>query len=365
MNRRNFFIKSIASLLYFTNSSSAKAGNQSIAQNENGNYKLSDSPNFNNLTKRFQHPDGDLNDKSFGELFDFFIEFLKRGDDDWENTGFPVVRKSNVELQDFSENVMWVGHSTVMINHSDLTVLTDPQFSDYASPFSFIGPRRATPTPFTPAELPPIDVVLISHNHFDHLDEYSIKEICKHQTSVKFVVPLGVKRLLIEWGATDVTELDWWQPFEVNGVMFQPTPVQHWSKRSAFDRNKTLWAGWFVQWQDFSFYFAGDTGYSNDFKEVTERLGRPSLAAIPIGAYEPREFMKSSHINPEDAVKVYKDLGVKYAIAIHWGTFKLTLEKMDEPPIRLDQAMRIAGISKTRFRVLEHGQSWPEVFIGS
>ena len=365
MNRRNFFIKSIASLLYFAIPFCAKASNLSLTKNKKSNYKLSDSPNFNNSTKRFQHPNGDLNDKSFGDLFDFFTEYFLRSDDDWENAGFPVVKKSDVELQDFSENVIWVGHSSVLINHSNLTVLTDPQFSDYASPFSFIGPRRATPVPFTPADLPPLDVVIISHNHYDHLDEYSIKQICKHQPSVKFVVPLGVKRLLIEWGATDVIELDWWEPIEINGVTFQPTPVQHWSKRSTFDRNKTLWAGWFVQWQDFSFYFAGDTGYSNDFKEVSKRLGSPSLAAIPIGAYEPREFMKSSHINPEEAVKVFEDLGAQYAIAIHWGTFKLTLEKMDEPPLRLDQALRISGHLKTRFRVLQHGQSWPELFISS
>ena len=353
------------SLLSLTIPRCAKATNLSSTQNKKSNGKLFDSPNFNNSTKRFQHPNGDLNDKSFGDLFDFFIEYFTRSDDDWENIGFPVVKKSNVELQNFSENAMWVGHSSVMINHSNVTVLTDPQFSDYASPFSFVGPRRATSAPFTPAELPLLDVVIISHNHYDHLDEYSIKQICKHQPTVKFVVPLGVKRLLTEWGATDVIELDWWQSVEINGVTFQPTPVQHWSKRSTFDRNKTLWAGWFVQWQDFSFYFAGDTGYSNDFKEVADRLGRPSLAAIPIGAYAPREFMKSSHINPEEAVRVFKDLGAKYAIAIHWGTFKLTLEKMNEPPLRLEQAIRIAGVSKTRFRVLQHGQSWPEIFIGS
>ena len=225
-----------------------------------------------------------------------------------------------------------------------------------------MGPRRATPAPFKPAESPPLDVVVISHNHYVHLDEYRIRQISKHQPNVKFLVPLGLSSLLIEWGVADVTELDLWQSVIVKGVTFQPTPVQHWSKRSAFDRNKTLWDGWMTKWEDFSFYFTGDTGYSDDFKEVSKRLGRPDLAAIPIGAYEPREFMKSSHINPEEAVAVFKDLGAKYAIAIHWGTFKLTLEKMDEPPRRLAQAIENAQVSKSQFLVLQHGEFWPEVF---
>ena len=274
-----------------------------------------------------------------------------------------VFKSSNNDLETFKENVMWVGHASILINHSDLTILTDPQFSEYASPFSFIGPRRITPAPFALSDLPQIDIVIISHNHFDHLDEHSIRQISLDQPKAKFLVPLGLKKLLVKWGVKDVTELDWWQQIKIKGTTFQPTPVQHWSKRSAFDRNKTLWAGWMTQWQDYSFYFTGDTGYSNDFKEIFKKLGAPDLAAIPIGAYEPRKFMRSSHINPEEAVKVFNDLGAKYAIAIHWGTFKLTLEKMDEPPHRLEQALESAGVSKTRFKVLKHGEFWPEPLV--
>ena len=352
-------------MLYFAIPGCAKAGEPSLIQNKKNHNKLSDSPNFNKSTKRFQHPAGDLYDKSFGDLFDFFKDYFRRADDEWESIGFPFLKSSSNELKNFHENAMWVGHATIMINHSNLTILTDPQFSNYASPFSFMGPRRITPVPFAISDLPPLDVVIISHNHYDHLDEYSVKQISKHQPKVKFLVPLGLKNLLVEWGAKDVTELDWWQSIKIKGATFQPTPVQHWSKRSAFDRNRTLWAGWMTQWGEFSFYFAGDTGYSDDFKEVSKRLGRPDLAAIPIGAYEPRKFMRSSHINPEEAVKVFKDLGAKYAIAIHWGTFKLTLEKMNEPPHRLDQALKTARISRSRFKVLQHGELWPEVFTHS
>ena len=362
ISRRNLLIKYISSLVYLAISGCKKFVDLSAGSCEESGFKLSDSPNFNKPTKIFQHPAGDLNEKSFGDLFSFFKDYLRRVDDDWENTGFPVIQIPDIQLQNFKENVMWVGHSSVMINHSNLTILTDPQFSNYASPFPFLGPRRATPAPFTPAELPPLDVVVVSHNHYDHLDECSIRQISKYQPNVKFLVPLGLRKLLIKWGAADVTELDWWQSMIVKGVTFQPTPVQHWTKRSAFDRNKTLWAGWMTQWEDFSFYFTGDTGYSDDFKEVSKRLGSPDLAAIPIGAYEPREFMKSSHINPEEAVAIFKDLGAKYALAIHWGTFKLTVEKMDEPPRRLEQALEKADVSKSQFRVLHHGEAWPEVF---
>lgn len=218
--------------------------------------------------------------------------------------------------------------------------------------------------PFEISDLPELDVVVISHNHYDHLDEFSIKQISMSQPEVTFLVPLGLRTLLLSWGARNVIELDWWQPVEIKGAILQPTPVQHWSKRSAFDRNKSLWAGWMVQWQDFSFYFAGDTGYSDDFKEVSSRLGNPDLAAIPIGPYEPREFMQSAHITPEEAVVIFEDLNAKYAIGIHWSTFKLTVEPMNEPPIRLGRELERLGIDKHRFRTLQHGEVWPQVFDG-
>jgi L-ascorbate metabolism protein UlaG (beta-lactamase superfamily) len=194
------------------------------------------------------------------------------------------------------------------------------------------------------------------------LDEKSIRNLTSAQQNIKYLVPLGLKSLLQEWGARNVIELDWWEPIEIDGVKFQPTPVKHWSKRTFFDRNKSLWAGWMMQWSDFAFYFAGDTGYSSDFKQTVEKLGNPDLAAIPIGAYEPRDFMKSAHINPEEAVRVFNDLGAKYAIGIHWGTFKLTLEPMNEPPNRLKKALKAAGLDSQIFRTLKHGETWPAVF---
>jgi len=320
------------------------------------------SPNFNKDTGRFQHPEGDKHNKSAGDLFDFFRAYYKREADKWENEGFPLISRSEAEMTSFRENVMWIGHASILINHKNVTVLTDPQFSDRASPFSFLGPKRVTPSPVKIDDLPDIDVVIISHNHYDHLDEKSIRNLTSAQQNIKYLVPLGLKSLLQEWGARNVIELDWWEPIEIDGVKFQPTPVKHWSKRTFFDRNKSLWAGWMMQWSDFAFYFAGDTGYSSDFKQTVEKLRNPDLAAIPIGAYEPRDFMKSAHINPEEAVRVFNDLGAKYAIGIHWGTFKLTLEPMNEPPNRLKKALKAAGLDSQIFRTLKHGETWPAVF---
>jgi len=328
-----------------------------------GTLDYSQSEHFNASTGRFEHPSGTQHNKSLTDLLGLASKFMRREQDEWEEKGFPVIPSSRENLADFRENMMWIGHSTIMLNHAGTTILTDPQFSERASPFSFWGPKRITPTPFDITDLPPVDVVLISHNHYDHLDEPSIRTLARSQPHIKFLVPLGLAPLLKEWGAEHVEELDWWQPVTIAGVDIQPTPVQHWSKRSFFDRNKTLWSGWMLRWEDFSFYFAGDAGYSEDFKTTAERLGSPSLAAIPIGAYEPRDFMKTTHLNPEEAVKAFQDLGATYAFGIHWGTFKLTLEKMDEPPLRLKSALEGEGISEEVFRVLTHGETWNEALL--
>ena len=321
-----------------------------------------DSPNFNPKTKMFQNSDSGSNDKSLSELIDLAKEFSKREKDQTAETGFPVTYRDQNGLSNFSESVIWLGQSTILLNHHGLNVVTDPHFSKRASPMSFLGPKRITPNPITINDLPEIDIVLISHNHYDHLDKTTIKELINLQPSIKYLVPLGLADMLRSWGVTDVTELDWWQPIKFQGVKIQPTPVKHWSKRTFFDRNKSLWSGWMLKWDDFSFYFAGDSGYSKDFKETAERLGAPTLAAIPIGAYAPRDFMKEAHMNPEEAVKVFKDLGAKYAVAVHWGTFKLTTEKMNEPLERLLQSLKDHGIASDKFRALQHGEIWEKPF---
>lgn len=323
---------------------------------ETMNYKK--SPNFNEQKQRFQHPAGDPSNKTVTDLFKMMREFSYRASDQLERQGFPVTYSDQNTLSAFSESVIWIGQSSILLNHNGVTILTDPHFSGRASPVGFAGPKRVTPAPFEISDLPIVDVVLISHNHYDHLDRTSIADLIAYQPSIKFFVPLGLAKTLRKWGANDVTELDWWQTAMLNGIEIQPTPVQHWSKRSFFDRNKSLWAGWMVKWSDFSFYFAGDSGYSDDFKETAKRLGSPTIAAIPIGAYEPRDFMKAAHMNPEEAVQTFVDLGAKYAFAIHWGTFKLTTEPMGEPKVRLRHSLTENDIALHRFRALQHGEEW-------
>ncbi len=323
---------------------------------ETMNYKK--SPNFNEQKQRFQHPAGDPSNKTVADLFKMMREFSNRASDQLETQGFPVTYSDQNTLSAFSESVIWIGQSCILLNHNGVTILTDPHFSGRASPVGFAGPKRVTPAPFEISDLPIVDVVLISHNHYDHLDRTSIADLIAYQPSIKFFVPLGLAKTLRKWGANDVTELDWWQTAMLNGIEIQPTPVQHWSKRSFFDRNKSLWAGWMVKWSDFSFYFAGDSGYSDDFKETAKRLGSPTIAAIPIGAYEPRDFMKAAHMNPEEAVQTFVDLGAKYAFAIHWGTFKLTTEPMGEPKVRLRHSLTENDIALHRFRALQHGEEW-------
>ena len=211
-----------------------------------------------------------------------------------------------------------------------------------------------------PEQLPDIDLVIISHAHYDHLDMPGLRRLAARQPDIRVIVPLGLGRYARKAGFADVTELDWWQADEdPDGPLVTATPVRHWASRGLFDRNKTLWAGFMIRFADgYQFYFAGDTGYGEDFLETRERLGAPDFAAIPIGAYEPRDFMRESHCNPEEAVQIFQDLQAGKAIGIHWGTFKLTLEPMNEPPQRLEEALSAAGIAADRFRALTHGERW-------
>ena len=317
------------------------------------------SENYNPQTGRFFNSDGSENKKSAGQLFKMAKAFFTREKDPLEDIGFPVLNPAAQPDSPTGRQVTWIGHSTLLVSINGQHILTDPIFIGRASPFSFFGPKRAGKPAMEITELPPIDAVVISHNHYDHLSLPSLKALHESQPDIHYFVPLGLSDLLQKAGIINITELDWWQSATHNGIELTATPVQHWSSRRGFDRNRTLWAGWMLKWPHFSFYFAGDTGYSDDFIQTREKLGAPDLAAIPIGAYNPREFMKASHVNPEEAVQIFKDLMPKQAISIHWGTFKLTLEPLQEPPVRLTAALEEEGIEATRFLALTHGQKLP------
>jgi len=253
----------------------------------------------------------------------------------------------------------WIGHATVLLQLNGKNILTDPQFSERASPLQWIGPRRVVRPGINLGELPPIDAVLISHDHYDSLDTPTITKLLHRPGGERtfFFVPLGLASWFRDLGAKKVVELDWWNSEEVDGLRFIAVPAHHWSKRGILSRNQTLWSGWVVEAPDFRFYFAGDSGYQPIFKEIGRRLGPFDLSAIPIGAYEPRWFMKYHHLSPEEAVEVHVDVESKKSVAIHWGTFPLSDEPLDEPPGKLRSALERKGIPNSDFLVLKHGET--------
>ena len=242
------------------------------------------------------------------------------------------------QLEEQSKNyAVWIGHSTYLLNNGDLTILTDPVFSKRASPFSWAGPKRLIAPAISLEELPRIDVVTVSHNHYDHLDIVSLKTLYKLNPNALFLVSKGDMDLLVRSGIQNVTEFLWWENIKVKNTLFTFTPVQHWSARGFRDRNKSLWGGWFMQSSDRTIYHAGDTGYSDDFKETRSRLGSPDFAMIPIGGYDPLWFMRYHHVNPLESIQIALDLGVPKSFGMHWGTFRLTDEDILEPAQLIDQ----------------------------
>lgn len=257
----------------------------------------------------------------------------------------------------------WIGHATVLVQVNGVNVLTDPIFSERASPVSFAGPQRKVVPGLGLAQLPHVDVVLISHNHYDHLDRDSVRALNSQAGGPPlFLVPLGLKSWMAALGITNVRELDWWSQTSVPGLDLHLVPVQHWSARGIHDRFDTLWGGWMVRTpasapKPFSFFFAGDTGYSKDFADIGAKFGNVDLALLPIGAYAPRWFMRGQHIDPAEAIKIHRDLKASHSIAIHWGTFELTDEALDEPPALLAREMQQAGMPVKDFSVLRHGET--------
>jgi len=255
-------------------------------------------------------------------------------------------------------SLTWIGHATFLLQTGGMNVLTDPQFSERASPVSFAGPRRKVPAAIALQDLPRIDLVVVSHNHYDHLDRASVKALNAQPGGPPlFLVPLGLKPWFAREDIANVVELDWWQEHRAGALTGHLLPVQHWSTRTGGDRNETLWGGWLVDGPSFRFFFAGDTGYSDDFKDIGRRFPGINLAAIPIGAYAPRWFMKWAHANPDDAVRIHQDLGAGQSVGMHWGTFQLTDESLDEPPRVLTEALRKADVSPLRFFVMAIGET--------
>ena len=261
------------------------------------------------------------------------------------------------QLGEESKNyAVWIGHSAYLLNVEGLTILTDPIFSKRASPFSWAGPKRLI-APAIPLEgLPKIDIVTVSHNHYDHLDIDSLKALHKDNPKALFFVAKGDKDLLVKSGIKNVKEFLWWEEMEINNTVFTFTPVQHWSARGLKDRNKSLWGGWFIKLPNLTVFHAGDTGYSKDFKEIRSKLGSPEFAMIPIGGYEPRWFMNYHHVKPSESIQISLDLGVTKSVGMHWGTFILTDEEVIEPAELINKELKKLNLAEDFFRTPKPGE---------
>jgi L-ascorbate metabolism protein UlaG (beta-lactamase superfamily) len=250
----------------------------------------------------------------------------------------------------------FVNHITFLLQFDGLNVLTDPVYSQRVSPFRSVGPRRVRDPGIAFEELPPIHLVLITHNHYDHLDMETLLRL-EDTHSPHFVTSLGNRAFLRQFGLRRVDELDWWQSLSSDGATVTLTPAQHWSSRRPKNRNRTLWGGFVVRVGELQVYFAGDTGYWKHFRAVRERFGQVDLALLPIGAYEPRWFMRDQHMNPDDAVRAHIDLRPKVSVGTHFGCFQLTDEAIDDPPLELAAALERQGVPPAEFQVLETGET--------
>jgi len=274
----------------------------------------------------------------------------------------PAISYPRASDTDFAAT--WIGHSTVLLQLGGLNVLTDPVFSQRAFPVQWLGPRRVVDPALPLDALPPLDIVLLSHTHYDHLDKPAVKRIAKAHPQANWIVPLGVGAYVRGWGVRDVVELDWWQETVTDSLRVTATPARHFSARRLGDRNKSLWCGFALEVEGKRAYFAGDTAYHPEFGEVGARCGPFDFVMIPIGAYDPRWFMHVVHVDPEEAVQIYEDLVAPHVgkplplmLGIHWGTFRLTDEPMEEPPRRTVARWREVGLDEDRLWIARVGET--------
>jgi L-ascorbate metabolism protein UlaG (beta-lactamase superfamily) len=268
----------------------------------------------------------------------------------------PVTPRVPPPLGNAAAVVTFIGHATFLIQTAAGNVLTDPVYSNAAGPWGRFGPRRSRLPGVRFDDLPPIATILLSHNHYDHCDRTTLRALAR-RFSPRVLTPLGNRRLARSMGFDRIEELDWWDCSEAAGLPITLTPAQHFSARTPFDRNRALWGGFMLQIGDRRLYFAGDSGYGDFFKDIGDRFGPIDLALIPIGAYEPRWFMRPIHMDPDEAVRAHRDVRSKRSIGMHFGTFRMTTEAIDAPLIALAQARRDHNVAPAEFTTLDFGGS--------
>lgn len=274
---------------------------------------------------------------------------------------------SKRKLKDNAPQVTWINHCTFLVNVGNLSLLTDPIWSDRCSPFSFLGPKRRHETPLALEKLPRIDLVLLSHDHYDHFDKKTLLKLAELNPGITWIVPLGVKKRLHKLGLRHIIEMKWWEEIHIGTqgqeIVVTAVPSQHFSGRGIFDKNRTLWTGFVVDFlqkekQEKRLYFVGDTGYNKkDFKKIGEEFGEMDLSLIPIGTYVPGAFMDPVHISPHKAAAIHDEVGSLLSVGMHWKTFRLSSEDLEQPPYDLYCALKKRGIDPKTFRVLEPGQT--------
>jgi L-ascorbate metabolism protein UlaG (beta-lactamase superfamily) len=252
--------------------------------------------------------------------------------------------------------VTFIGHATFLIQTAAGNILTDPMYSQRAGPLNVIGPRRVRQPAVPFDDLPPVSIVLLSHNHYDHCDLRTLEMLAERFDPI-VVTPLGNGELIRSAGLRRIEELEWWQAAKSVALPITLTPARHFSARTPLDRNRALWGGFVLVAGGTRIFFAGDTAYAPFFSDVRERLGPIALALLPIGAYEPRWFMQSVHMNPAEAVQAHMDLGASESIGMHFGTFQMTTEGIDEPLRALEEACLTRRIPPLGFRTLGFGES--------
>ncbi len=264
-----------------------------------------------------------------------------------------------LSLPSFDErgpSCVWINHSTFLVEAGGFSFLTDPTFSHRCSPVQMIGPKRHHAPALSIEAIHKVNFVLISHNHYDHLDRDSIIKLYRTHPDIVWIVPLGVKKWFLKRGIEKVVELDWWESFSQDALRIVCVPAQHFSGRYLLDLNDTLWAGFVVEVAGKKFYFSGDTGYNaHDFKKIGEIWNGIDLSLIPIGAYRPKQFMQPVHVDPQEAVRIHQDVKSQFSIGMHWKTFRLAEEPMQRPPYDLYLAMKEAKLDPKSFIAIDPG----------
>ena len=316
----------------------------------------------------FRNPWPDSAPRGFPDVLRWMVERLNdrlHGRGPAPPPEFPLARPAFISPRatDGALRATWVGHSTVLLQLGDLNMLTDPVWGERASPFTWAGPRRVVPPAFPLAVLPPIDVVLLSHDHYDHLDEGTVQALASAHPDARWVTTLGVGRRLLGMGVPQVVELDWGERTLAAGAEVGCAPAQHFSGRGPTDRDRTLWGSFVVHAAGWRVFYAGDTGLHPEFAEIARTHGPFDLALMPIGAYAPRWFMRPVHMDADEAVTATLELMRPYPgrrmamLPVHWGTFRLTDEPMDEPPRRAADAWAVHGLPGDDFWLLRHGET--------